>query len=166
MKTLICALVLLFATTAMADEVTFRFLSAIPSTDTGLIQFPPGDSPGKIIEFVHEYDMLPNLSWENALGYRSPDDIFQYASAVAETGASVHVEWSSLVLKISENLAFMPENPQTGYNAFNSGTHVALGLRDKYTGLSLLFERAHYSNGESVNNPSLNYTGLSLSVSF
>ena len=84
-----------------------------------------------------------------------------------ELSPGFRVTWGALVLKLSEGMAYMPQNsfdPVTydGYNKWDLVTHISVGLRDPKTGIGIYFDRSHYSNGNELNNPSLNYEGFML----
>lgn len=170
---ILCALII--ANVAKCDEIGFRLTSRLPTDNNAIFQFPPGDSgtgyDGKMINGFYDYDLSDNFYLEGALGYRSPSDIFEYSSMAVEVSPGVKLTAGYFVAKLSEGFSFMPENsfnPVTfqGYNKVNFVTHLTIGLKDPKTGVGLYIDRSHFSNGYSVDNPSLNYSGFSISFSF
>lgn len=137
-----------------------RFNSRVDSTNTGIIQFPPGDTSGMLNELIVNKLLTDNFYLEGGLGYRSYSDVFQYSSYVVEASPGVQVCWGALLLKFSEGVDIMPQNSFDGYKTFDFVTHLSLGLKDNRTGVSFSIERTHYSDGEVEDNPSLNYTGF------
>ena len=167
-------LLFLFLSIAHADEFGLRLGSAISPQDTSIVSFPSGGGnggtgtyDGKAFVGVYDWEPHDNFYLEGALGYRSPSDIFEYSSMLYELSPGFRVTWGALVLKLSEGMAYMPQNsfdPVTydGYNKWDLVTHISVGLRDPKTGIGIYFDRSHYSNGNELNNPSLNYEGFML----
>ena len=162
-------ILLLLSINSYADDLGIRFNSAIPGNDSALLQFPPGGQPnGKMISAFYDWNFHPNFYLEGTLGYRSWDDVFEYSSMAYELSPGAKVSWGPLVMKLSEGLSYMPENSydsvtKQGYQQLDFVTHLTIGLQDPKTHIGIYLDRAHYSNGYSENNPSLNYTGFMIS---
>jgi hypothetical protein len=178
LKTLLLLLALTIAQVTKADEVGFRFDSAIPVSNNSFLQFPAGDPTGhdlnyegKMIQVFYDKNFTKNFYLEAAGGYRSPHDIDTFSSLAFELSPGLRVNWGPLVVKLSEGVSYMPQDsfdPVTwqGYNTFNLVTHLTLGLQDPKTGVGIYLDRSHFSNGKNENNPSLNYTGFQIGISF
>jgi hypothetical protein len=170
-------LLLLSASTARADELGFRLSSAISANDNNIVGFPtgglgsPAEYQGKLQHFFYDHDLTQNFFIEAAVGDRSYSDIFQYSSVDYELSPGFRIQAGPVVLRLSEGVSYMPENSfnsQTyqGYQQVDFVTHLTLGLVDNKTGWGIYFDRSHYSNGNSVDNPSLNYQGFVISKRF
>lgn len=165
---------LMICNTALADEYGLRLGSAIPGSDNALVEFPSGSASGVIGKMVNGiYDWEPNRNFylEGGLGYRSWSDVFQYSSMAYEVSPGLRITAGYLVLRISEGISYMPENTfnvatQEGFQNWDLVTHITFGLKDPKTGLGIYFDRSHYSNGNSVDNPALNYSGFMLLFPF
>lgn len=170
----VALIALIWTMPAHADEVGLRLGTLVSPDSNEVVQFPSGDPhgngyAGKMIEGVYDWepDLAPYFYLEGALGYRTNNDLWDYASLSAELSPGIKVEAGPLVIRLSEGLSFQPQNqfdPNTyeGFNKLDLVTHLQVGLKDPKTGVGIYFDRSHYSNGSSTNNPSLNYAGFML----
>jgi hypothetical protein len=168
-------LLLLLPALASADSIGYRLNSAIQASDTALVEFPgggagPGEGVnGKTMHVFYDRDITTNFYIEGALGYLSPNDIFEYSSMMYEISPGVQTSAGPVSFRLSIGGVYMPENnfnPATfeGYRQLDFAIHFGVGITDPHTGVRFTLERTHYSNGFANNNPSLNFAGFTLSV--
>jgi hypothetical protein len=154
LKTILVTMMLTISTTH-ASDIGLRYNNAV-TPEAGLVDLQPS-TPGKLLQLKYDNTFLKNFYIEAAGGEFFQKDFDQGTAVALEISPGVQVQAGPVRVRVSQGIATLIR--------FEFATHISLALVDE-SGVYIGIERSHYSNGSSIDNPGLNFTGLTFGFKF